>query len=70
MTEPDPDNDPQKLVKPATPLSDDPALAMGFTKHASRPIRFPKLRSREKTFIDPELYMTWTYLTTADFFRF
>ena len=56
MTDPDPDKDAKK--------------AMGFSKQASRPIRFPELRPRGKTFIDLELRLTWAYLTTADFFMF
>ena len=65
MTEPD--KDPKKPFKTVTPVSDDPALAMGISSPAPRPIRFPKLLPRGNTFIDPELRMNWDYLT--DFFK-
>jgi hypothetical protein len=66
MADPDPDKDPKKAVKPVKPVSGGPALAMGFSKRASQPIRFPKMRPT-KTFIDPELRMTLTYLTAGFF---
>ena len=68
MTAPDPDKDPKKPVRPVKPLSDETALAMEFSP-PPRPIRFPKLRPREKSFIDPELHLAWAYLATFGFFR-
>jgi hypothetical protein len=69
MSAPDPDQDPKKPVKPGKPLPGKTASAMDFAATTPRPIRFPKLRPREKTFIDPELHLAWAYLTTFGFFR-
>lgn len=51
-------------------LSGEKASAMEVSTPAPRPIRFPKLRHRGKTFIDPEVRLTWAYLKAAGFFRF
>jgi len=68
MTDPDSDKVPPKPVKPVTPVSDETASAMEVSTPLPRPIRFPKLRTRGKTFIDHEFHMIWDYLT-AGFFR-
>jgi hypothetical protein len=51
-------------------LSGEKASAMEVSTPPPRPIRFPKLRHRGKTFIDPEVRLTWAYLKAAGFFRF
>jgi len=62
MAKPDPGNGPKKPVEKLKLLSDETVSPTEFLTPPPRPIRFPKLRPREKTFIDLELRLAWAYL--------